>query len=68
MSAADPFTAACPVWRNSDRLRANAMPLCAWNEVATYPRPSVIWPVVRVFLAGSFGVLLGLALIVWVFA
>jgi len=64
----DVFTRATGAYVYADRLRANAMPLCAWNEVATYPRPSVIWPVVRVFLAGSFGVLLGLALIVWVFA
>lgn len=63
----DPFTAACPVWRNSDRLRANAMPLCAWNEVATYPRPSV-WPVVRVFLAGSVLVAIAVAFVIGVFS
>ncbi len=59
MSAVDPFTAACPAYQAARNKGVRLLPLTRSRDPL---------PLVKVFLAGSFGVLLGLALIVWVFA
>ena len=55
----DAFTNADPLFQRAKNLGTRRLPLTRSRDPL---------PLVKVFLAGSFGVLLGLALIVWVFA
>jgi len=60
MTLSTDYLNASPTYARARSLGVRLVPLAV-------PRPS-LWPFVKVAFVGTFGVLLGLALIVWVFA